>query len=175
MVLVPVLAVEGDMTAAQEQDLTIGQLVQAAVMEVAHPIYQSQIILEITDNMEEEIQGAEEEDFREADLEEEMIMYLEEHNLIEITVEAVHPLGVETKEDMAHMVLEEATFHGHLRLALHMQVQADLQVAMALRGVVHLYLVVGRVRVTAECITHRIGAEVGPALQDPQFSVNHQI
>ena len=171
MVLVPVLAVEGDMTATQELVLTIGQQVQVTIMEDL--LYLSQIIPEITDNMEEEIQGVEEEDFREADLV--GIMDLEEHNPIEIIGEEVHPLGVATKPAMAHMVLEEATFHGHLRLALHMQVQAHLQVAMALRGVVHLYLVVGRVRVTAEYKTHRTGAGVGPAHRDLQFSVNHQI
>ena len=155
--------------------MTIGQLVQAIVMEVEDQIYQSQIILEITDSMEEEIQGVEEGDFREADLEVEMIMDLEEHNPIEIIVEEVHPLGVATKQAMARMVLEEAIFHGHLPLVPRMEEQADLQLPPAQQDVVHLCLVVDRVRVTAECITHRIGAEVGLAHRDPQFSVNHQI
>ena len=171
----PVLEVEGDMRAITEQDLIIGQLVLATIMEAQDLMYQSLIILEIIDIMEEEIQGVDEEDFQEAALEEETIMDPKEHKRIETIVEEVHLLGVVTKEVTSHMVQEEETFHGHPVLVLHMEEQADLLAAMVPQDAVHLYLVADRVLVTAECKTHQIGAGVGLALRDLQFSVSHQI
>ena len=169
----PVLEVEGDMRAITEQDLIIGQLVLATIMEAQDLMHQSLIILEIIDIMEEEIQGVGEEDSREV-AQEEMIMDLEVPKLTEITVGVVHHLVVPTKEVMDSMVLVEAIFNGLLHLDLHM-VEADLLAAMVPQDAVHLYLVADRVLVTAECKTHQIGAGVGLALRDLQFSVSHQI
>jgi hypothetical protein len=145
--------------------------------------------------MEEGIQEVEEEDFQEV-AQEEAIMYLEEHKLIEITVVVVHHLEVLPKEDMDSMALVEATFHGHLHLDPHMeeadllaatdQQDADLLAATGQQDAVllaatdqqdaaHHYLEVGRVQVAARCKILPIGVEVDPVHPDLLFSVNPQI
>ena len=135
--------------------------------------YQNLTTLETTGSMEEEIQGAEEEDFQEV-VQEETIMDLEEHRRIEITVVVVHHLEVLTKEDMDSMALVEATFHGHLHLDPHME-GADLLAATDRQVAAHHYLEVGRVQVAVGCKILPIGPEVDPVHRDLLFSVNHQI
>ena len=144
-------------------------------MEVEDKTCKNRIILEITGSMEEEIQEEEEEDILEEGLEVEMIMDQEEDSRIEITAEAAHHLEVATREAMVHMEQGGAIFHGHPQLLLHVVEQGHLQAVMGLEGVVHLYLVVDRVRATAVSKAHLIGVEVDQAHRDHQFSVSHQI
>ena len=155
--------------------MTIEQLEQAITMEVEDQTCKNQITPEITGSMEEEIQEEEEEDILVEGLEVEMIMDQEEDNRIEITVEAARHLEVAIREAMVHMEQEGVIFHGHPQLLLHVGEQGHLRAVMVLEGVVHLYLVVDRVRATAVSKAHLIGVEVGQAHRDHQFSVNHQI
>ena len=168
----PVLEVEGDMRAITEQDLIIGQLVLATIMEAQDLMHQSLIILEIIDIMEEEIQGVGEEDSREV-AQEEMIMDLEVPKLTEITVGVVHHLVVPTKEVMDSMVLVEAIFNGLLHLDLHM-VEADLLAAMDPQAAEQHCLGEDRVQAVVGCKILPIGVEVDPAHQDLLSSANHQ-
>ena len=112
-----VLAEEEIMRAIREVVLTTGPLDPVITMVGEGQMYPSQTILESIDNMVQEIQEVEGEAFQVAD-QEETIMALEAHRQIEIIEEGALRLEVVTKGRMDPMVLEEATFHGHRRLAL---------------------------------------------------------